>query len=132
MFEKVRSGFHLPRIKMFNSISGSATDTGPLSFFTQWFNPNNAIGELQQLEKYTGITYACISAIAEDVARVKFTINKLQADGTLVPLQTHPFLALLKNPNPTQSDYEFWEMIQTHIELTGEAFIYVPKGARTA
>lgn len=127
MFDKIKAGFK-PLFKGFNNIS-STNDMGPLSFFSNWFNPNNLVGELQQLEQYRGITYACVSAIAEDVAKIKFTMNRPQKDGTMVPVTDHDFLKLLKNPNPTQSDYEFMEMTQTHIELTGEAFWYVPKGS---
>lgn len=133
MFNKARAGLHNTRVKLFNAVGGASQSgtTGPLSFFTQWFNPNNLVGELQQLEQYRGITYACISAIAEDVARIRFSMSRPAKDGTSTPVTDHAFLALLKNPNPTQSDYEFMEMTQTHIELTGEAFWYVPKGAIT-
>lgn len=129
MLNEVRQGIKGIRSKLLNGVGDIISDVGPLSFFSQWFNPNNLVGELEQLEKYTGITYACISAIAEDVARIKFTMAKKAKDGTLIPIKAdNPFLDLLKNPNPTQSDYEFIEMTQTHIELTGEAFWYCPKG----
>jgi HK97 family phage portal protein len=121
------------RTKLLNGLANIISDVGPLSFFSQWFNPNNLVGELEQLEKYTGITYACVSAIAEDVARIEFQLATKQADDSLAPYtKQHPFLELLKHPNPTQSSYEFIEMTQTHIELAGEAFWYVPKGTITA
>lgn len=133
MFNKMLGGIRGTRTKLLNGLANIISDVGPLSFFSNWFNPNNLVGELEQLEKYTGITYACVSAIAEDVARIEFQMAKKNADGSEEAITAaHPFLDVLKNPNPTQSDYEFIEMTQTHIELTGEAFWYVPKGKITA
>lgn len=97
-------------------------------FFSQWSLPGL---DRNFLKRYNGYVYACVSAIAEDVAMIKFKVSRQMADGSLQEQPSHPLLKILDNPNPLMSKYVLMEMTQTHIELTGEAFWYSEIGEKT-
>lgn len=118
--------------KILMGLNDMVSDVGPLSFFSQWFNPNNMVGELEQMEQFKGVVYVCVTTIAREVGKMQLTLNKTRADGTMVPIaKDHSFLQLLKHPNPEQSTFEFFEMTDIHMDLAGEAFWYIPKGSIT-
>lgn len=101
---------------------------GGLAFWSNWTTPGK---ERDFLRKYQGYVYACISAIAEDVAMIQFQVFRKLQDGSLVETPTHSLLKTLDNPNPLMSKYQLLEMTQTHIELTGESFWYSEIGEQT-
>ena len=67
------------------------------------------------------LVYACISLAASNAASAPLKAWKLD-DNKRVPVD-HPLIDLLNKPNPRQSRYEFAEMIDTFLNLEGNAFI---------
>ena len=67
------------------------------------------------------LVYACISLVASNAASAPLKAWKLD-DNNRVPVE-HPLIELLGKPNPRQSRYEFSEMIDTFLNLEGNAFI---------
>jgi HK97 family phage portal protein len=67
------------------------------------------------------LVYSCIGergrALREAPLRVYDEKNDKWLDG-------HPVETLLKQPNPFRSQAEFWEAVEQHLLLTGNAFIY--------
>lgn len=80
------------------------------------------------LKQYTRYVYAIVSAIAEDAAKINLEVEKMAASGTMMPVLKHPFLDLIKKPNPDQSQFQFLEMHFTFVKLMGESFWYLLKG----
>lgn len=76
----------------------------------------------ERLEAYTAVSwvYKCINIIATSVAGAAF--QALDQSGNPVDI-THPFIELLRRPNPMQSGYDFIEAIQSYLELTGNAVV---------
>lgn len=101
---------------------------GPQSFVSGWLNPDQ---DSNLLKRYKGYVYACVSAIAESVAKIEFNATRVLPNGDLQKISTHPLLTLLNNPNPTTSKFQLIEGTQTHIELTGDAFWYMEIGEQT-
>lgn len=66
------------------------------------------------------LVYACISLVASNAATAPLKAWKLE-DNNRVPVD-FPLIELLKKPNPRQSRYEFFEMIDTFLNLEGNAF----------
>lgn len=114
----------LPKIirRFFAPLNGVAAG------WNAWRNPTD---NLANLRRYQGYVYACVSAIAEDVAMIDFEVYSKLQDGTLKELENHSLLSVLDNPNPLMSKYQLIEMTSTHIELTGEAFWYSELGEQT-
>lgn len=82
------------------------------------------------INEYTGLVYAIISAIAEDVGKYEPILVKETAKGDQ-EVSTHPFLELIYNPNPAISKFELFEGTQSFIEMTGESFWYFALGDQT-
>ena len=78
------------------------------------------------IDQYKNYVYTVISAIAEEAAKVEFEIKR----GEIVQ-KTHPFLALMKKPNPQQSQFQFLELHFTFMKLTGESYWYVASGSQS-
>lgn len=67
------------------------------------------------------LVYACISLAASNAATAPLKAWKLE-DNNRVPVDL-PLIDLLNKPNPRQSRYEFFEMIDTFLNLEGNAFV---------
>jgi len=68
------------------------------------------------------LVYACISLAASNAASAPLKAWNLDENMNRVPVD-HPLIELLGKPNPRQSRYEFAEMIDTFLNLEGNAFI---------
>jgi len=77
------------------------------------------LGELEDFEYYTSWGYACISKIAQGIANSDWRLFELKSNNEVVEIEDHELLALLKNPNPIMSEYDFKEMIITLGEIYG-------------
>ena len=86
--------------------------------------------------------HATVTRIAEGVAASPWTIYTHSADGqsdkrvksiltyrglTGSPVKAHPAQALLNRPNPEHTGYQLRTMIQTFMELCGEAFLLIDR-----
>lgn len=92
---------------------------------------SDTISKAEQLKTYRGYVYACVSAIAEEVGRIEFFVYTKLDDGTIKKNPQHPLLKVLNAPHPDWSAFEFFEMMQTLGELTGDMFIYLELGEQT-
>lgn len=101
-------------------------DYGGDSFLGGLFN-SNAASKGRLLRQYTELAYACINVISEEIGKYEPYFYKLE-DGQEIIDPRHPMLALLDNPNPNMTRFEFFETTQTHIEIFGEAFWLVSFG----
>lgn len=64
------------------------------------------------------IVYRCVSLISRSVASVPWQIYKKGS-----PLETHPLLTLIQNPNPQQSLPRFMEALTAYLLLAGNTYI---------
>ena len=78
----------------------------------------------ERLAAYRGWIYVTVSTIAADMARLGVTIQ--DANGEAVP--DHPALGLIRQPNPWYGANNFRQMLQLHLDLAGEFFVYVQRG----
>jgi HK97 family phage portal protein len=86
------------------------------------------------LEAYKGWVYACVTAIAEEVADIDLVLQQRTRDGwvdykagnALADMAIDP----LNRVNPLMSTDELWLSTQSFLELSGETFWYVPPGQR--
>lgn len=71
--------------------------------------------------------YACSNKIASAVAETPIIATKTLRNGNTKTIQDAKILELLKHPNPFQSQYEFLEISDLLLSLTGKCFWYVSK-----
>lgn len=75
----------------------------------------------------SGWLYACTNKIAQSVSEAKISATKTLRNGNVKVINDSKVLELLKKPNPFQSQYEFMELTDMLLSLTGKAFWYIAK-----
>lgn len=73
------------------------------------------------------VAYACIRALSTAVAEPRLVVTR---DGEVV--DGHPLLELLERPNPHMTQFEFWELIVTHMAICGRSFWWKQRSNRGA
>jgi len=79
----------------------------------------------EQVRHYKHWVYSAVSAIAEAVASSKLALYA-KAKGGEKKITDHPFLELLEHVNPFHTRFHLWSSTITFLELTGNAYWYVP------
>jgi HK97 family phage portal protein len=75
--------------------------------------------------------YACTRVVSETLASLPIGIYRERKSGGRDAATDHPALELFLEPNPWQTSMEFFEMLQGHLELRGNAYaLKVPGGGR--
>lgn len=103
---------------------------GEDSFFARWILPGK-MSQRQFLESYQGYVYACVKSISESVAKGDLYVAKNDLLKGELRDDQHEVNRLLNRPNPDMSKFQFLEVLETHIEMAGEAFIYLAMGKTT-
>lgn len=83
--------------------------------------------KLDYLRQYQGWVYACVTAIATDVASINLHLFRQTGNGDPVELFDHPALQALNRANASMTRYELFEVTQSHLELAGNAFWYLAR-----
>lgn len=65
---------------------------------------------------------ACVSIIAEDVAKLKLRLWRRLENGGKTPAKDHYLYELLRNPNDWQTQFEFVESMQVFLLLRSNAY----------
>ena len=75
--------------------------------------------------------YACVRVISETMGSLPRAIYRRLPNGGKERANDHPLYDVLQKPNIWQTGFEFFEMMQGHLELRGNAFaIIVPGNGR--
>lgn len=83
----------------------------------------------EYLGHYKGWVYAIAKRRSEQFASVEIEIMKMQKDGSSVVEQNHPAMDLLYKVNSLMTMRDLCEITHLHLDLAGEAFWYVDRGA---
>ncbi|GIW70334.1 MAG: hypothetical protein KatS3mg101_1081 [Patescibacteria group bacterium] len=73
----------------------------------------------------TGWVYACVRAIAEEIANTEFKLFELDKDGNQQEVYNHELLDLLGGVNSFQTGFELKYLTAAHLELTGNAYWFL-------
>lgn len=72
--------------------------------------------------------FACVRVISETIGSLPLVIYRRRSDGGKERADEHPLYEVLQRPNLWQTSFEFWEMMQGHLELRGNAFAQIVSG----
>lgn len=81
----------------------------------------------EMLEQYSSWVYACVSIIAKSISKARFRLYQNKGSDEYEEISSHQIIDLIENPNPFETKYEFLYRIITHLQLTGDSYIYVAK-----
>lgn len=119
---------------MFLSIrADSGGDRSPWGNF--WFSQVPFRGTAASVDSDSAMrltaVYACVRIIAEDVAKLPFTMMRPRAGGGRDQVRDHWLYRLFaRRPNEFQNPFEFREMMQGHLELRGNAYAKIVGNGR--
>lgn len=81
----------------------------------------------EMLKHYSSWVYACVSIIAKATSKARFRLYLNRGADELEEIPSHPIIDLIENPNPFDTKTEFLYRAVSHIQLTGDSFIYLAK-----
>lgn len=73
---------------------------------------------------------ACVSILAEDVAKLPLQIFRRTENGGKEPAREHFLYKLLRQPNAWQTRFEFVEMVQASLVLRGNGYAVILRNGR--
>lgn len=74
---------------------------------------------------YTGWVYACVRAIAEEVAKIDLVLFKYDAKGNKIVISEHAAMNSLRSVNDFFTQHTLFERLQSNMELRGKEYWYV-------
>ncbi len=77
------------------------------------------------MDAHFGWVYACTKAISDEMANIDWRLYKINAKGEKEELMDHELLDLLDGVNERQTGPEFKKMLSAHLELTGNAYVFL-------
>ncbi len=118
IFDKALNAIGLSRKATSLSLASGIADADP---FLIWSRSRKTSVE-KAMDTYNGWVYACVRAIAEEVAKQRFRLFQVQKDGTHEEIFDHELLDLLEGVNPFQTGYDLKYMTSSHLELAGNSY----------
>lgn len=73
------------------------------------------------------VAYACIRTLSTSVAEPSL---KVYAKADDAEVEGHPLRRLLERPNPHMSEFEFWELVVTHMSICGRSYWWKQRSNR--
>jgi HK97 family phage portal protein len=74
------------------------------------------------MNTYNGWVYGCVRSIAEEIAKQRFRLFQVNADGVHEEIFDHEILDLLEGVNPYQTGYDLKYLTTSHLELAGNSY----------
>jgi HK97 family phage portal protein len=92
--------------------------------FVLW-QSSKKITSAKAMELNSGWVYACVRAIAEEIANIEFRLFRVKKDNTIEEIKEHELLDLLYGVNNFQTGFELLYTTAAHLELTGNAYWFL-------
>jgi HK97 family phage portal protein len=119
MFNRLGRMFHKAAVKL--SLLPTMAAMGALMAWDRF-------GSLvSQGYRRNAVAYACIRTLSTSVAEPPLKVYRKDDDEEV---ENHPLRALLERPNPHMSEFEFWELVVTHLSICGRAFYWKQRSNR--
>lgn len=101
--------------------AGIGLGSDPLAIYRT--NPSKSIQPDKAMLSYNSWVFACVKAIADELANMRFRMYRIKKDGTQEEVFEHDLLDLLDSVNEFQTGPELKHIIASHLEMTGNAYI---------
>lgn len=87
----------------------------------RWYINDRFLTLVKEGYKQNAVVYACIQLLAKSVPEAPLRIYTEGKDGSEEHLVAHPAQRLIKNPNPLQTEFEFWELAIIQLSCVGRS-----------
>lgn len=98
--------------------------------FGEWGHSNSGVPVNSMTAMRHVAVMACVSILAEDVAKIPLNVFRRRADGGKDVAKDHFLYKLLRDPNDWQTAFEFKEMMQAALVLRGNAYAVAIRDGR--
>jgi HK97 family phage portal protein len=102
--------------------SSDAVGSELLDAFNEWGLSGSGVAVNSWTAMQHVAVMACVSILAEDVAKIPLAVYRRLANGGQEKAKDHPLNRLLRDPNNWQTALEFKEMMQAALVLRGNAY----------
>lgn len=121
---------------LLKSLGRPEKSVGNTNLFASFYAGESAprLGEKEYLAAYSGWVYACVNAIAEEVAASELKLQQSVGVNEWRDVQGNPAIQLLNDVNPFWSSYDLMFATAAMLKLHGNAFwvIFYTKGGKPA
>lgn len=97
---------------------------------SSWQNPLGFLGTRSNqklLDLYAGWVYACVTAIAEEVATIRFRLYRVNSKNELEEVHQHELLDVLNLVNPYMTKSDLVESYASYMELEGNSYWFLSR-----
>src|SRR3972149_3673847 len=111
------------KLPVVGKVFASFGDNFPTAGIISSWNDPQAITRRTFLSQNVGYVWTCVRAIADEVGRINLKVVKADRNGNPKEIG-HPFIRLLRKPNPYSSQFTLFQLTTAFRKLTGECFWY--------
>src|SRR3989304_4073644 len=115
------------KLPVVGKVFASFGDNFPTAGIISSWNDPQAITRRTFLSQNVGYVWTCVRAISDEVGRINLKVVKADRNGNPKKIG-HPFIRLLKKPNPYSSQFTLFQLTTAFRKLTGECFWYFRVG----
>lgn len=99
--------------------------SSPVAIFSRFNGGGSSISARNADQLYTGWVFACVRAIAEEVAKIDLVLTKVDSSGNKTIIPTHPAIDLIYRVNSFMTKHTLFERLQSNKELRGNEYWFV-------
>lgn len=115
---------------VFRKDTGDTGAPGSERMWGEWGPSNSGVAVNSMTAMRHVAVMACVSILAEDIAKIPLGVFHRLANGGKEPARDHPLHRLLRDPNDWQTGFEFKEMMQAALVLRGNAYAVTVRDGR--
>lgn len=119
-----RGAWHMKKgEKSFSDAGGGYTPADPIALYKP--AGGKFVSQQKAMSSHFGWVYAFTKAISDEMAGIDFRLFKIDKHGEHEEVLEHEILDLLDGVNEYQTGPEFKKTMASHLELTGNAYLYL-------
>ena len=120
----MRGAWHVKKgEKSYSDAGGGYTPADPIALYKP--AGGKFVSQQKAMDSHFGWVYAFVKAISDEMAGIDFRLFKIDKNGDHEEVLEHDILDILDGVNEYQTGPEFKKTLASHLELTGNAYLYL-------
>ena len=112
-------------LKRPNKITVKEASIPLVSRFMSFISRSGGFSTKEPSEYYEGWVFACVRAIAEEVAKIDLRLYRIGKDGTKEQVTDHPAIKSIRTVNDFFTKHMLFERLQSNLELDGNEYWFI-------